>query len=763
MNNKNGLLLSIFVAIALSAFSQKATKPFLPAYKGIFTSPAKLVPTAFTPDAPIAGNGDVGIVFAGTPDKQCIYIAKNDFWKAKTGYPEGGLCLPGGLNISIPELKDASFYAEQVLANGNINAVFKKNGLTYTLKTFVPAGENMVILEMSATGKPCHVSLGLWTQTGFESGNESGEKAGITYAMRHFDSPDLEWPSHIALALNTIGAEGKMFELKPSEKVIVVIGICTNHDTESYLDKAISMAKNCTIATVADLEAGNKQWWQQFWLESHIEIGDTLLEKYYYGSQYLLASCSRNKNFPPGLCGNSITADAVSAWQGDYHTNYNFQAPWWACYSSNHIELTEPYDQPILAYLDKSKVHARKELKCRGVYYPVGIGPKGFCSSMYPLTEAKMMKNYGIGDVNLEGGYMFCGQRSNAVFLTVNMFQRFYHTYDQEYVLKVYPFICEVADFWEDYLKYENGQYNSYNDNFWEVGPWTENWRKDFLSGDTNNTNTLGLLEMFSKGFIEMSSFLDVDNKQVEKWKHIQQHLYPIPTTEVNGMIRIKATERGTSSGCEARTKPGFGRVMAYPWVFPSDITGVKTDSVFAEILRKEIGRWDTDPGGDATWNNLGNGFETYFTTAVRVGYDPEAIITKLKERIAKTALPNLWIPQSGGLTETLSAVPSCINEMLLQSYEGMIRLFPAWPAERDASFYNLRTYGAFLVSASKKGDVVQNVKIVSEKGRTCTFENPWPGKTPLITENGKPISASVNGNEFTFQTEARKEYSVGL
>lgn len=753
----------ILLLFSSGTFACDRSKSFTPKYKGVFTSPAHLIPTAFTPDAPIAGNGDVGIVFGGTPDKQCIYISKNDFWKAKTGYPEGGVCLPGGLHITVPELEGATFYAEQVLANGNVNTVFKTDELTFTLKTFVASDNNVVIIELASLGKPCSVALDVWSQSGFESRNESGEKDGIAYAMRHFDSPELDWPSHVALAMKTLGASGKTFTLNPSSKVVVAIGICTNHENANYLSTAQYRAKNCTLESVRKLDEINNLWWKKFWAKSKIEIGDTLLEKYYYGSQYLLACCSRNENFPPGLCGNSITADAISAWQGDYHTNYNYQAPWWACFSSNHIELTEAYETPIFEYMQKAKTHAKDLLNCRGVYYPVGIGPKGFSSSMYPLTEEKMMNTYGIKDLNLEGGHMFCGQRSNALLLTANMFQRFYHTYDKEYALKVYPFILEVAKFWEDYLKYENGQYNDYNDNFWEVGPWTENWREDLKAGDINNTNTLGWLKMFSKGLIEMSTFLNVDKRRIEKWKHIQQHLYPVPTIETDGMTRIKAAERGTSSGCETRTKPGFGRVMAYPLVFPSDITGVKTTPEFAEMLQKEIGRWDTNPGGDANWNNTGNGFETYFTSAIRLGYDPEAVILKLKERIAKTAQPNLWIPQSGGLTETLSAVPSCINEMLLQGYEGMIRVFPAWPVGKDARFWNLRTYGAFLISSERKNGTVQYIRITSEKGRECTFKNPWKGQTPSITENGKSIHPKIKGDLFTFPTQSGKIYMVSL
>lgn len=372
-----------------------------------------------------------------------------------------------------------------------------------------------------------------------------------------------------------------------------------------------------------------------------------------------------------------------------------------------------------------------------------------------------MMTHYRIKDVGLEGGEMFCGQRSNAVFLTANMFQRFYHTYDYQYAKKVYPFIRAVADFWEDYLTYADGKYNSYNDNFWEVGPWTENWRADMQAGDTNNTATLGLLKMFYKGIIDMSNYLNVDEDKTAKWRDIQNHLYELPLTKTGGAIRVKATERGTSSGNEMRTKPGFGRVMSYAWVFPAGLVGEQLNPSLTALLKKEVERWDTDPGGDPAWDNLGNGFETYFTTAVRVGINPEVILKKLKERIPKTALPNLWVPQSGGLTETLSAIPSCINEMLLQGYEGVVKVFPAWPKKADAKFINLRTYGAFLVSAEMKNQNVAFIKIVSEKGNTCVIENPWEKEITIISGKGKKVKFEISGNTCRFKTIAGESYYI--
>jgi len=754
------LVLLCCTLAVLDVFPQPVAKTFVPSYKAVFNKPPTNIPTSRPPDAPVSGNGDLGIVLGGTPDKLCVYMGKNDFWKSKSSYPEGGLCLPGGVNMFIPELEGASYYAEQVLANGTINATFRKEGLTVYLKLTVPATTNIVIAEMSVSGKPVTVNLHAWAKQGFESTVDSGRIGGIEYAQRHFDLPVLDWPSHVAIAINTIGAKGNSFILKPSAKVIVAAGICTNHENGNYLNTAIARVKNISTTTVKAYAQKNTAWWKQFWNKSYINIGDSLLEKYYYGSQYLLACCSRNKVFPPGICGNTITDDATNTWEGDYHLNYNYQATWWGSYSSNRIELTEGYDRPILDYMPKAKRHAKEELNIKGVYYPTGIGPKGFTATVFPVTEEKMAARYGTKQSGLVGKTMFRGQQSNALFLTANMLLRFYTTYDRSYAQKIYPFLQEVDNFWQDYLQFENGYYNSYNDNFWETGPGNPKWKEDMKSGDSNNTATLGLLKMFYKGLLDVSNFLGVDKNKAAKWNHIKDNLYPLALLKYGNVTRLIATERGTGPGSIKRTNPGFGRLMGYTWVFPAGIAGVKTDSSFATILRKEVGRWDTEPGGDAGWRNTGNGFEGNFTVAVRVGYDPVTILEKLKKRIIQGTLPNLWVPQAGGFTETLSGVPSCINEMLLQGYEGMIRVFPAWPGA-VASFDKLRTHGAFVVSSQKKNDVVQYVKIVSEKGRDCMVENPWPGKAVNVSYNGKKINTVTSGSTFSFKTKPGGVYMI--
>ncbi|MCY2927201.1 MAG: hypothetical protein NT031_17560, partial [Planctomycetota bacterium] len=131
------------------------------------------------------------------------------------------------------------------------------------------------------------------------------------------------------------------------------------------------------------------------------------------------------------------------------------------------------------------------------------------------------------------------------------------------------------------------------------------------------------------------------------------------------------------------------------------------------------------------------NSFCSAFAVAARVGIDPEMILRQMKAVTEKNIQPNFLFTFGGGGIENNSGIPGGLNEMLLQSHEGFLRLFPCWPASRPARFAGLRAYGAFLVSAERAGGRVQSVQIVSEKGRPCTLLNPWPGAGVRVRRNG--------------------------
>lgn len=56
-----------------------------------FSSVPKATPNRYLPDGPIAGNGDLTLMWSGEPDRLRLYFTKVDFWKATaaTAAPAG--------------------------------------------------------------------------------------------------------------------------------------------------------------------------------------------------------------------------------------------------------------------------------------------------------------------------------------------------------------------------------------------------------------------------------------------------------------------------------------------------------------------------------------------------------------------------------------------------------------------------------------------------------------------------------------------------
>jgi hypothetical protein len=75
-------------------------------------------------------------------------------------------------------------------------------------------------------------------------------------------------------------------------------------------------------------------------------------------------------------------------------------------------------------------------------------------------------------------------------------------------------------------------------------------------------------------------------------------------------------------------------------------------------------------------------------------------------------------------------AAAAAVQEMLMQSHGGRIRVFPAAPdGWDDVAFTSLRAEGAFLVSARRAGGVTQRVEIIAERGGKCRLADPFGGE----------------------------------
>jgi hypothetical protein len=81
-----------------------------------------------------------------------------------------------------------------------------------------------------------------------------------------------------------------------------------------------------------------------------------------------------------------------------------------------------------------------------------------------------------------------------------------------------------------------------------------------------------------------------------------------------------------------------------------------------------------------------------------------------------------------------------------------VIRVFPAWPKDVDASF-RLRAKGDFLVTSLMKSGKVASIEVTSQRGGPCTLRNYW-GKQGVDFYRNSHKSETLSSELLTFATK---------
>ncbi len=655
--------------------------------------PPQTVPTTMLPDGAVTGNGDLSITWGGTTDRIRLYIGKNDFWKGDGSgntVIRGGIVPLGLIEILLPHFAYAPYHVEQDMDKAVLKGYYDIGTHDAVLTAVVCATENTILLELDRSFPGVSSSVALLSIEGNDAVIETGEMGDIKFGLRGFDTPSLEFPTYGFCALREISR----VRYEHRERIRWAVCVETNHDSAAYRRHVMTRISCMDNFDFETLLTRHDDWWKDFWSKSTVSLPEPELEMHWYAGLYIMACCARNQKFPPGLWGNFVTSDGMG-WFGDYHLNYNYEAPFYALASSNHAELTDCYMAPLMDFIPKGKIYAKEYLGCRGIYYPVGIGPLGMETDIRPQTK--------------EHGHLFLGQKSNAVYAAVIPMMRWYSTRDTVYAREqAYPYLREVADFWEDYLVFRDGRYHILNDALNEVEWWSGPDHMPKGQDEINPIISVGMVRMLMNLLADMAAALSTDTDRIPHWLEIAENLGPARTTDMDGVPVL----RGTDNAPEIR-----GLCLQY--MYPAEQIGkYKTPELFeaAQNTLEKLAAWDD--------NNL---FCSFYPAAARLEYPAEAIIENIKKCIKKHGLPNGMFRYQGGGIENSAAIPATINEMLLQSYEHIIRLFPTWDRSKNASFRNLRAYGAFLVSAWLEDGQI-TAEIYSEKGENLNIEKPGDG-----------------------------------
>ena len=710
-------------------------------FHNIFTSPPSHTPGRVAVDGPLLGNGFAAAVLAGPPERQNYYLARNDLWRLKSGFNESFPAVLGRLQVHIPVLKGANYRVEQDLYDAITTADLYKGDTVVRIRSWMAATRDWLVIEIVNSSRMFvsgDVSLQLPDsnqfyinpplENRFPDSTASGR--GVVQWIQRGFIKDVDIPDMAAAACTILGGTSGVFSIQPKRSITILCALSSSFKSSDGLRLVRREVEGTSARELSEVSRQHLAWWHHYWNESYLHIDDSVIEHQYYRSQYNLASCSRDPRFPPGIFGSWVTQE-IPAWNGDYHLNYNYIAPFYALYSSNHMAVALPFEAPVLDFMERGRYYSSKITHIPGgVLYPVGIGPLGIETTR---KNGLMIEHTGYvksGEAEDEG--LFFGQKSDAAYCVVNFSLKFYRTWDASFARRAYPFIKAVAVFWQHYLKFDNGRYIIENDAIHEG-----------TIGTKNPILSLGLVRMVLQTAMDMGALLKIDTALRADWKEKLDHLSAYPTQVRHGKTVFRYTEKGVDWWGD--------NTLGIQHIYPAGQIGLNSDSDLLQTARntiEEMHRW-----GDF------NGTNSFYPAAVRVGYNPDTILAKL-HHYSMNIYPNGFQYNNPHGIENCSTVPNTINEMLCMSNQGILRVFGVWPRERDASFYNIRCEGAFLVSSTFKNRRVQYIDIFSEKGRTCILQNPWPDQVVEVRTNmGRRFK--VNGHRISFHTSAGERLHI--
>ncbi len=331
----------------------------------------------------------------------------------------------------------------------------------------------------------------------------------------------------------------------------------------------------------------------------------------------------------------------------------------------------------------------------------------------------------------------------NSLFTVTQYISYYEYTQDRAFLSgKAYPFMKEVAAFFESYLEWDAGaqRYNLYS------GPHEGLWGR-------NSSADVGMLKHLLSSLISASTELNVDSGLRSTWQNILQHLAPTPKTTYNGQTVYALADPGTITGGDTRDIHPGDNTINLEFVHPGETLGVNSPAADRQIgitTLDVMNSWGQD-----------NSFPKVFTQAARVGYPAQSLIDKLKAQINGRMAPNLRMTDPSHGLEKSGAVEA-LNDMLLQSDGGVMRVFPVWPSGKNGSFVKLRAKDGFVVSSARSGGQAAYVDITSDAGRTVRLANPWPGRPIAVTRTGGgSVGQTVSNDVITFATQTGVTYTV--
>jgi len=446
---------------------------------------------------------------------------------------------------------------------------------------------------------------------------------------------------------------------------------------KSILDAIDTVTAAASIEDYTDWLNEHYQWWHSYYPESFVSLPDLRVETVYWTQMYKLASATRQ---------DRPMMDTAGIWQTLSRWPFvtwdlNVQLCYWPHNTANRMHIGMSLINTLNKYKDNlidnvRPVEWQKDSIC------IGVNSGLDCHQPF---DVDMRPNWSQASGHL-------------IWVMHNCFLQYRYTMDKELLRdKVYPLLRRAVNFGLHRLYEENGKYHVIKSSSPEYGQ----------AVDANYE--VASIRWGCKTLLEASKILANNDPLIPKWKNVLKRLVDYPADPKEGFM----------IGKDVHFSKGHRHYSHLLMIYPYYLVNIE-QSGGSEIIKKSVSHWMS-----LTRNS---GYAAYSLTGASLMYaaieDGQKALEYLNDFIYDSFVYRNSMYLASPCLESPLTGAQCVHEMLLQSWGRKIRVFPAVPKSwKDIMFHDLRTEGAFLVSASRKNGKTEFIRVKSLAGEPCVLK----------------------------------------
>ncbi|MBT3271900.1 MAG: hypothetical protein HN368_02000, partial [Spirochaetales bacterium] len=454
----------------------------------------------------------------------------------------------------------------------------------------------------------------------------------------------------------------------------------------------------------------------------------SLVLTYFNYGRYLLCSSSATATLPANLQGK-WNEDLSPPWNSDYHHDINLQMNYW---------ITEPagmeaYTEALFQHIERFVPHARKAAAdlydCRGVWFPI-------------QSDA-----WGRATPEAFGWAVWIGA---AAWLAQHMWWHWEYGRDKSFLIeRAYPFIKEVAAFYEDYLIEDENETlqivpsQSPENRFVETG--SEFPVSLCVSASMDIELTWDLLTHA----VQASEILEIDEDKRAVWNTILNKLPELKLSEEGYLLEWNEDFK--------EQEPGHRHFSHLYGLFPGEqFHPDRTPDLYKAAI-KSLRRRLAHDGGHTGWSRA---WTACFFARIGEGNESMSHLAHLITDFASDTLLDLHPPCIFQIDGNLGG-SAAVLEMLLQSYYGEIHLLPAlpdsWP---EGKVRGLRARGGYRIDIEWSDSALTSASIVTMETGICRIKHGG-AHFEIIDDSGRPPAQTYGTSLVEFLVKEGELYTV--